>query len=78
MMRAVLQHWLTPKMHAVLQHTNGWAANIFPEGVRKSLGIVSIPPDLRSATEPVDGIRAERFHDRNGWRVFSPYRILSA
>jgi hypothetical protein len=24
------------------------------------------------------GIRVERFHDRNGWRVFSPYRILSA
>jgi hypothetical protein len=24
------------------------------------------------------GIRAERFTDRVGWRVFSPYRILSA
>ena len=24
------------------------------------------------------GIRAERFNDRDGWRVFSPYRILSA
>jgi hypothetical protein len=24
------------------------------------------------------GMRAERFHDRSGWRVFSPYRILSA
>ncbi|MBX3616313.1 porin [Nitrosomonas sp.] len=80
MYSAVLQHWLTPKMHAVLQHTNGWAANIsLPEGVRNAAWYsvnTHLTYDLRQNLSI--GIRAERFHDRNGWRVFSPYRILSA
>lgn len=80
MYSVVLQHWLTPKMHAVLQHTNGWAANInLPEGIRNAAwySINShLTYELRQNLSI--GIRAERFHDRNGWRVFSPYRILSA
>lgn len=80
MYSVVLQHWLTPKMHAVLQHTNGWAANInLPEGIGNAAwySINShLTYELRQNLSI--GIRAERFHDRNGWRVFSPYRILSA
>lgn len=80
MYSVVLQRWLTPKLHAVLQHTNGWAANInLPEGVGNAAwhSINShLTYDLLQNLSI--GIRAERFHDRNGWRVFSPYRILSA
>lgn len=80
MYSAVLQHWLTPKTHVVLHHTHGWAANInLPEGIRNAAWY-SINTHLTYDLfrDLSIGIRAERFHDRNGWRVFSPYRILSA
>ncbi|WP_430228794.1 porin [Nitrosomonas communis] len=76
----VLQHWLTPKTHMVLQHTNGWASNIsLPDGIQNTAWY-SINTHLTYDLfrDLSIGIRAERFHDRNGWRVFSPYRILSA
>ncbi|SFI47245.1 porin [Nitrosomonas sp. Nm34] len=76
----VLQHWLTPKTHMVLQHTNGWASNIsLPDGIQNAAWY-SINTHLTYDLfrDLSIGIRAERFHDRNGWRVFSPYRILSA
>ncbi|PTQ77966.1 putative OmpL-like beta-barrel porin-2 [Nitrosomonas oligotropha] len=80
MYSVVLQHWFTPKMHGVLQHTNGWAADInLPEGIRNAAWYsinTHLTYDLKKNLSI--GIRAERFHDRNGWRVFSPYRILSA
>lgn len=80
MYSVVLQHWLTPKMHGVLQHTHGWAADInLPEGIRNAAWYsinTHLTYDLQKNLSI--GIRAERFHDRNGWRVFSPYRILSA
>lgn len=80
MYSAVLRHRLTPKTHMVLHHTHGWASNIsLPEGIRNAAWYsinthltYDLLPDLSI------GIRAERFHDRNGWRVFSPCRILSA
>ncbi len=80
MYSVVLQHWLTPKMHTVLQHSHGWAADInLPDGVRNAAWYsinTHLTYDLMKNLSI--GIRAERFHDRNGWRVFSPYRILSA
>ena len=80
MYSVVLQHWLTPKMHGVLQHTHGWAADInLPGGIRNAAWYsinTHLTYDLQKNLSI--GIRAERFHDRNGWRVFSPYRILSA
>jgi hypothetical protein len=80
MYSVVLQHWLTPKTHMVLHHTHGWAANInLPEGIRNAAWYsinTHLTYDLLRDLSV--GIRMERFHDRNGWRVFSPYRILSA
>lgn len=80
MYSVVLQHWFTPRMHGVLQHTHGWAADInLPEGIRNAAWYsinTHLTYDLQKNLSI--GIRAERFHDRNGWRVFSPYRILSA
>ena len=80
MYSVVLQHWLTPKTHMVLHHTHGWAANInLPEGIQNAAWHsvnTHLTYDLHHNLSI--GIRAERFHDRNGWRVFSPYRILSA
>ncbi|MCE7915869.1 MAG: porin [Nitrosomonas sp. PRO4] len=80
MYSAVLQHWLTPKTHFVLQHTNGWASNINLPGGIKNAAWYSVNTHLtyELLRDVSLGIRAERFHDRNGWRVFSPYRILSA
>ena len=80
MYSVVLQHRITPRTHVVLHHTNGWAANInLPEGI-KNAAWYSINTHLTYDLlhDLSVGIRAERFHDRNGWRVFSPYRILSA
>lgn len=80
MYSVVLQHWLTPKMHTVLQHTHGWAADISLPGGISNAAWYSINTHLTYDLQKnlSIGIRAERFHDRNGWRVFSPYRILSA
>lgn len=76
----VLQHWITPKTHMVLQHTNGWAKNISLENGIHNAAWYSINSHLtyEFLKDLTIGVRAERFHDRNGWRVFSPYRILSA
>lgn len=80
MYSVVLQHWLTSKTHMVLHHTHGWAANInLPGGIQNAAWHsinTHLTYDLLHNLSI--GIRAERFHDRNGWRVFSPYRILSA
>lgn len=80
MYNTVLQHWITPKTHLVLHHTHGWASNInLPGGIQNATWY-SINTHLTYDLfrDLSIGIRAERFHDRNGWRVFSPYRILSA
>ncbi|PXX11617.1 putative OmpL-like beta-barrel porin-2 [Nitrosomonas ureae] len=80
MYSVVLQHWLTPKTHMVLHHTHGWAANINLPGGIQNAAWYSINTHLTYdlLRDLSVGIRMERFHDRNGWRVFSPYRILSA
>jgi hypothetical protein len=76
----VLQHRITPRTHMVIHHTHGWAENInLPQGIKNAQWYsinthltYDLLPDLSI------GIRGERFTDRDGWRVFSPYRILSA
>lgn len=80
MYSTVLQHWITPKTHWVLHHTHGWASNINLPGGIQNAAWYSINSHLTYdlLRDLSIGIRAERFHDRNGWRVFSPYRILSA
>lgn len=80
MYNTVLQHWITPKTHLVLHHTHGWASNINLPGGIQNAAWYSINTHLTYDLfrDLSIGIRAERFHDRNGWRVFSPYRILSA
>lgn len=80
MYSTVLQHWITPKTHWVLHHTHGWASNINLPGGIQNAAWYSINSHLTHdlLRDLSIGIRAERFHDRNGWRVFSPYRILSA
>mgnify|MGYP001562102342 CR=1 FL=1 len=80
MYNTVLQYWITPKTHLVLHHTHGWASNINLPGGIQNAAWYSINTHLTYDLfrDLSIGIRTERFHDRNGWRVFSPYRILSA
>ncbi|SFN41054.1 Putative beta-barrel porin-2, OmpL-like. bbp2 [Nitrosospira briensis] len=80
MYSVVLQHRITPRTHMVLHHTYGWAADInLPGGIRNAEWYsinTHLTYDLFSDLSI--GIRAERFTDRNGWRVASPNRILFA
>lgn len=80
MYSTVLQRWITSKTHLVLHHTHGWASNISLPGGVQNAAWHSINTHLTYdlLRDLSIGIRAERFHDRDGWRVFSPYRILSA
>ncbi len=80
MYSVVLQHRVTPRTHMVVHHTHGWAANISLPGGIQNAEWYSINTHLTYDLlhDLSVGIRAERFTDRNGWRVFSPYRILSA
>ncbi|ARO87039.1 porin [Nitrosospira lacus] len=80
MYSTVLQHRITPKTHFVLHHTHGWAGKIFLGDRIKNTEWYSINTHLTYdlLKDLSIGIRAERFNDRDGWRVFSPYRILSA
>ncbi|MEO8767224.1 MAG: porin [Nitrosospira sp.] len=80
MYSVVLQHRVTPRIHMVVHHTHGWAANISLPGGIQNAEWYSINTHLTYDLlhDLSVGIRAERFTDRNGWRVFSPYRILSA
>jgi hypothetical protein len=80
MYNVVLQHRITPKTHFVVHHTHGWASNIFLQDGIKNAEWYSINTHLTYdlLKDLSIGIRAERFTDRDGWRVFSPYRILSA
>jgi hypothetical protein len=63
-----------------VHHTHGWASNIFLQDGIKNAEWYSINTHLTYdlLKDLSIGIRAERFTDRDGWRVFSPYRILSA
>ena len=80
MYSVVLQHRITPRTHMVVHHTHGWAANINLPGGVQNAAWYSINTHLTYDLlhDLSIGIRAERFNDRDGWRVFSPYRILSA
>lgn len=80
MYSVVLQHRVTPRTHLVVHHTHGWASNINLESGIKNAEWYSINTHLTYDLlhDLSVGIRAERFNDRNGWRVFSPYRVLSA
>jgi hypothetical protein len=80
MYSVVLQHRITPRTHLVVHHTHGWAGKIFLENGIKNTEWYSINTHLTYDLlhNLSIGIRAERFTDRDGWRVFSPYRILSA
>ena len=80
MYSVVLQHRITLRTHMVVHHTHGWAANINLPGGIQNAEWYSINTHLTYDLlhDLSMGIRAERFNDRNGWRVFSPYRILSA
>jgi hypothetical protein len=80
MYSVVLQHRITPKTHLVVHHTHGWAAKINLADKIGNAAWYSVNTHLTYdlLKDLSIGIRAERFNDRNGWRVFSPYRILSA
>lgn len=80
MYSVVLQHRITPRTHMVVHHTHGWAGSINLPGGIKNAEWYSVNTHLTYDLfhDLSIGIRAERFNDRDGWRVFSPYRILSA
>ncbi|MEP6606320.1 MAG: porin [Nitrosospira sp.] len=80
MYSVVLQHRITPRTHMVVHHTHGWAGSINLPGGIKNAEWYSINTHLTYDLfhDLSIGMRAERFNDRDGWRVFSPYRILSA
>lgn len=80
MYSVVLQHRITPRTHFVLHHNHGWVSGVFLNGVNKNAEWYTVNTHLTYdlLSDLSIGIRAERFNDRDGWRVFSPYRILSA
>ncbi len=80
MYNVVLQHRITPKTHLVLHHVHGYAGGILLNGAPKNAEWYSINTHLYYdlLNDLSIGIRGEWFHDRDGFRVFSPFRVLAA
>lgn len=80
MYNVVLQHRITPKTHLVLHHVHGYAGGVLLNGAPKNAEWYSINTHLYYdlLNDLSIGIRGEWFHDRDGFRVFSPFRVLAA
>lgn len=76
----VLQHRITTKTHFVLHHTHGYAGGVLLNGSPKNTEWYGISTHLYYdlLNDLSIGIRGEWFHDRDGFRVFSPFRVLAA
>ncbi len=71
MYSVVLQHRITPRTHLVVHHTHGGAGKIFLADGIGNAEWYSVNTHLTYDLlhDLSIGIRAERFTDRNGWRV---------
>jgi hypothetical protein len=80
MYSVVLQHRITTKTHFVLHHTHGYAGGVLLNGLPKNAEWYSINTHLYyDLLEDLSiGVRGEWFHDRDGFRVPSPFRVLAA
>lgn len=80
MYSVVLQHRVTSKTHLVVHHTHGYAGGVLLNGVNKNAEWYSINTHLYyDLLEDLSiGIRGEWFHDRDGFRVPSPFRVVAA
>ena len=80
MYNVVLQHRITPKTHLVLHHVHGYAGGVLLNGSPKNAEWYSINTHLYYdlLNDLSVGIRGEWFRDRDGFRVFSPFRVLAA
>lgn len=80
MYSVVLQHRITTKTHFVLHHTHGYAGGVLLNGSPKNAEWYGISTHLYyDLLEDLSiGVRGEWFHDRDGFRVFSPFRVLAA
>lgn len=80
MYSVVLQHRITTKTHFVLHHTHGYAGGVLLNGSPKNAEWYSINTHLYyDLLEDLSiGVRGEWFHDRDGFRVPSPFRVLAA
>jgi hypothetical protein len=80
MYNVVLQHRVTPKTHLVLHHVHGYAGGVLLNGAPKNVEWYSLSSHLYYdlLNDLSIGIRGEWFRDRDGFRVFSPFRVLAA
>jgi hypothetical protein len=80
MYNVVLQHRITPKTHLVLHHVQGYAGGVLLNGAPKNVEWYSLNTHLYYdlLNDLSIGIRGEWFRDRDGFRVFSPFRVLAA
>ncbi len=77
----VIQHKVTPKTLLVLHQTTGFAGGVllYDNSHKDAMwyGIdMQVHHDIRDNLSV--GVRAERFHDRDGFRVCSPIRVSQA
>jgi hypothetical protein len=80
MYNVVLQHRVTPKTHLVLHHVHGYAGGVLLNGAPKNAEWYGLNTHLYYdlLNDLSIGIRGEWFRDRDGFRVFSPFRVLAA
>ncbi|SHL24563.1 Putative beta-barrel porin-2, OmpL-like. bbp2 [Nitrosospira sp. Nsp11] len=80
MYNVVLQHRVTPKTHLVLHHVHGYVGGVLLNGAPKNVEWYSLSSHLYYdlLNDLSIGIRGEWFRDRDGFRVFSPFRVLAA
>lgn len=80
MYNIVLQHRITPKTHMVLHHVHGYAGGILLNGAPTNAEWYGINTHLYYdlLNDLSIGIRGEWFRDRDGFRVFSPFRVVAA
>ncbi len=76
----VLQHRITSKTHLVLHHVHGYAGGVLLNGTQKNAEWYGINTHLYYdlLNDLSIGIRTEWFRDRDGFRVFSPFRVAAA
>jgi hypothetical protein len=76
----VLQHRITPKTHMVLHHAHGYAGGVLLNGESRNTEWYGINTHLYYdlLNDLTIGIRGEWFRDRDGFRVFSPFRVMAA
>ncbi len=80
MYNVVLQHRVTPKTHLVLHHVHGYAGGVLLGGAPRNAEWYGINTHLYYdlLNDLSIGIRGEWFRDRDGFRVYSPFRVVAA